>query len=127
MSPDTSWNDGWNCGEWNDGWSSDEGNDDWGSVGRHEGWEQTYDTSARSLSLGSFDPGATICPKVFEWIKMNLDTGAAANTFPLNFGPDGAGGGRFYRTASGECIFDRFAAQVMSNMRIGKDGNTSEM
>ena len=23
-------------------------------------------------------------------MKMNLDTGAAANTFPLNFGPDGA-------------------------------------
>ena len=27
---------------------------------------------------------------------MNLDTGAAVNTFPLNFGPVGAGDGRFY-------------------------------
>ena len=45
------------------------------------------------------------CPKRFG-VKMNLDTGAAVNTFPLNFGPDGAGGGRFHRTASGECIPD---------------------
>ena len=35
---------------------------------------------------------------------MNLDTGAAVNT--LNFGPGGAGDGRFYRTASGEWILD---------------------
>ena len=37
---------------------------------------------------------------------MNLDIGAAVNTIPLNFGPDGAGDGRFYRTASGERIPD---------------------
>ena len=43
-------------------------------------------------------------PKRFEWVKMNLDTGAAANTFTLNFGPEGAGNGRFYRIASGEWI-----------------------
>ena len=30
-------------------------------------------------------------PKRFEWAKMNLDTGVAVNTCPLNFGPDGAG------------------------------------
>ena len=30
----------------------------------------------------------------------------AVNTFPLNFGPEGAGHGRFYRTASGEWIPD---------------------
>ena len=36
-SPDTSWNDGWNCDEWNDGWSFDERNDVWSSVGWHEG------------------------------------------------------------------------------------------
>ena len=44
-------------------------------------------------------------PKRFERVKMNLDTGAAVNTFPLNFGPDGEGEGEgegsFYRTASG--------------------------
>ena len=39
-------------------------------------------------------------------MNMNLDTGAAVNTFPLNFAPEGAGGGRFYRTASGEWIPD---------------------
>ena len=45
-------------------------------------------------------------PKRVEWVKMDLDTGAAVNTFPLNFGPDGAGDGGFYRRASGECIPD---------------------
>ena len=45
-------------------------------------------------------------PKWFECVKLNLDTGAAVDTFPLSFGPDGAGGGRFYRTASGEWILD---------------------
>ena len=87
---DTSCNDGWNCDEWNDGWSS---------VGWQEGWAQTCDTSASLFSLGSFDPGAMSSLKQFEWVKMNLDTGAAVNTFPLNFGPEGAGDGRFYRTA----------------------------
>ena len=103
---DTSWNDVWNCDEWNDGWSFDEWNDDRSSVGWHEGWEQTYDTSASSFSLGGLDLGATSCPKRFEWVKMNLDTGAAVNTFPLNFGPEGAGDGRFYRTVSDEWIPD---------------------
>ena len=42
---------------------------------------------------------------------MNLDTGAALSTFPLNFGPDGAGDGRFYRTASGALILDGGAWQ----------------
>ena len=44
-------------------------------------------------------------------MKMNLDTGGAFNTFPLNFCPDGAGDGRFQRTASGECIRDGGAWQ----------------
>ena len=100
---DNSWiHDGWNPDECNDGWSFDEWNDEWSSVGWHEGWEQTYDTSASSCSLGGLDLGATSSSKRFEWVKMNLDTGAAVNTFPLNFGPDGAGDGRFYRTANGE-------------------------
>ena len=46
-----------------------------------------------------------------NWVKMNLDTGAAVNAFPLNFGPEGAGDGRFYRTASGEWIPDGGAWQ----------------
>ena len=33
------------------------------------------------------------------------------NIFPWNFGPDGVGGGRFYRTASGELIPDSGAWQ----------------
>ena len=72
------------CLSWNDGWSFDEWNDDWSSVGWHEDWEQTYDTSASSLSLGKLDVSATSSPKRFEWVKMKLDTGAAVNTFPLN-------------------------------------------
>ena len=75
-----------------------------GAVGWHEGWEEPYVNSAGSLSLGSFDLGAVSSPKRLEWVKMNLDTGAAVNTFSLNCGPDGAGDGRFYRTAVGECI-----------------------
>ena len=47
---------------------------------------------------------ATSSPKRFEWVRMNLDTGAAVNKFPLKFGPEGAGDGRLYRTASGEWI-----------------------
>ena len=54
----------------------------------------------------AFDLGAVSSSKRFEWVKMNLDMGAAVHTFPLNFGPDGAGGGRFFGTASGECILD---------------------
>ena len=42
---------------------------------------------------------------------MNLDMGAALNTCPLNFGPEGAGDGRFFRTASGEWIPDGGAWQ----------------
>ena len=74
---------------WNEGWNGDEWNDDWSSVGWHEGWEQTYDTSASSFWRGGVAVSATSNPKRFEWVKM--DTGAAVNTFPLNFGPEGAG------------------------------------
>ena len=85
--------------------SFDEWNDDGSSVGWHQGWEQTCHTSASSFSLGVLDVSATSSPKQFEWVKMNLDTGAAVSTFPMNFGPDGAGDGRFCRTASGEMDF----------------------
>ena len=95
---DISWNDGWICDEWNAGWSFDEWNDDWGFVGWHEGWEQVYDTSRNLMFTWRLDFSATSSPKRFEWVKMDLDTGAAANTFLLNFGPDGTGDGRFYRT-----------------------------
>ena len=37
---------------------------------------------------------------------MVLERGAAVNTFPLPFGPDGAGDGRFCRIASGEWVLD---------------------
>ena len=84
-----------------DNWSHAERNDGWSSVGWHEGWNQTYDKSASSLSLRSFDLGAMSSPKRFEWARMNLDTGASVNTFSLNFGPERSGDGRFYRTASG--------------------------
>ena len=88
------------------------------SVGWHEGWEQTYDTSASLFSLGGLDVSATGSPKRLEWVKMNLDTGAAVNTFPLNFGPEGADG-RFYRTASGEWIPDCEAWQFQGHDENG--------
>ena len=37
---------------------------------------------------------------------MNLDTGAAVDMFPLNFGPDGAEDGRFYVMDSAGCFLD---------------------
>ena len=80
-------------------------------LGWHGGAEQTYDTSASSFSNGVSDVSATSSAKRFEWVKMNLDTGAAVNTFPLNFGPEGAGDARFYRTPSGEWIPDGAAWQ----------------
>ena len=49
----------------------------------HEGWEQTYDASANSFSLGGVDVSTTSSPKRFEWVKMNQDIRAAVNTFPL--------------------------------------------
>ena len=56
---------------------------------------------------------------------MNLDTGAAANTFTLNFGPEGAGDGRFYRTASGDWIPDDGASQF-SRIRRERVASISE-
>ena len=75
--------------------------------------------SASSISLGGVDVSATSSPKRFEWVKMNLDTGVVVSTFPLNFGPETAGDGRFYRTASGEWIPDGGAWQFQ-----GYDENT---
>ena len=78
----------------------------------NNGGEGTYDVfHLPTFSLGGLDASATSSPKRFEWVKMNLDTGATVNTFPLNFGPEGAGDGRFYRTASGEWILDGGAWQ----------------
>ena len=61
-------------------------------------------TQQAHFHLEVFDLGAMSSPKRFEWVKMNLDTGAAVNQFSPNFGPDGAGDGRFYRTACCEWI-----------------------
>ena len=104
------WDDGGIGDEWNDGWMMKEMMTGTLLDGTKV-WEHTYDTSASSFSLGGLGLGATSGPKRFDWVKMNLDTGAAVNTFPLNFGPDGAGDGRFYRTASGEWILDGGAWQ----------------
>ena len=52
-------------------------------------------------------------------MKMNLDTGTAVNTFPLNFSPEGAGDGRFCRTTSGEWIPDGEAWQFHGHDEIG--------
>ena len=55
-----------------------------------------------------------------NWVKMNLGTGAAVDTLPLKFGPEGAGDGRFHRTASGGWIPDGGAWQFQ-----GRDENGS--
>ena len=39
------------------------------------------------FQLRSFDLGAMTSPKQFEWVKMNLDTGAAVNTPPIELWP----------------------------------------
>ena len=65
-----------------------------------------YDNSASSLSLGSIDLGAMSMPKRFDWVRMNLDHGAAVNTCPWIFGPERAGDGRYYRTANCASIPD---------------------
>ena len=78
----TSWiHEEWSPDDWNDGWSLDEWNDDRSCVGWHQDCEQTHDTSVSSFSL---------------WVKMNLDTGAAVDTFLSNFGPEGIADGSFY-------------------------------
>ena len=41
------------------------------------------------------------------------------NTFPLNFRPDGAGDGRFYQRATGECILDGGAWQFQGYIGNG--------
>ena len=80
-------------------------------LGWDEGWEHAYDTSAISFAHGGLDVSVTNSPNTYERVKMNLDMGAALNTCPLNCGPEGAGDGRFYRTASGEWIPDGGAWQ----------------
>ena len=68
--------------------------------------DTTYDNSASTFSTISIDLGSLTGPQLFDWVKMNLGTGAAVNTFPLNFGPERTRDGRFYPTASGEWILD---------------------
>ena len=58
--------------------------------------------------------------------KVEFGRGSLVNVFPLNFGPDGAGDGRFHRTSS-ECILDGGAWQIQvydenigANMRLWK-------
>ena len=94
-------------------------NDDWSSVGWHEGWEQTHGNSACSFSLGCFFLGDMSSLWRIEKVNVNLGTAAAVTTFPLNFGPDGAGYGSFYRTASGVSV----SSLVELGSFQGYDGN----
>ena len=113
---ETSWiHEEWSDEEWNDNWSLDEWNDDWSGVGWHEDCEQTYSTSVSSFSLESS-----------ERVNANLDTGATVNTVLLNFGPEGAGDGSFYRTASGERIPDGGAWQFQGHDEHGLPRSLNE-
>ena len=90
---DTSWNDGWNgddgtmAGVLMNGMMTGDPLD-----GTKVGKKRT--TLPQAHFRGGFDVSATSSPKRFEWVKMNLDTEAAVNTFPLNFGPERAGDGK---------------------------------
>ena len=54
--------------------------------------------------MGGLDLGATTEE---DWVRMNLDTGAAVNVFPRSFAPEGCvGNGQWYKTASSERIED---------------------
>ena len=46
------------------------------------------------------------------------------NTFPVNFGPEGAGDGRFYRTASGDWILDGGACNLNDTMKTDRSDLT---
>ncbi|CAK0855964.1 unnamed protein product [Prorocentrum cordatum] len=70
--------------------------------------------SMGALTLGSLEEWKPEVPKdigaiedsKYEWVKMNLDSGAGVTSFPLEFGPESTGNGSLYKTASGECIPD---------------------
>ena len=82
---DNSWiHDGWKYDEWNDDWSSTSVGNKRMTIPQAHFHKEVLDVRAASSLMR------------FDWVKMNLDTGAAVNTFPLNFGPNGAGDGRFY-------------------------------
>ena len=55
-------------------------------------------------TVSRHDVSATSGPKRFQWVKMNLDTRAAVNTFPLNFSPEGTEDGRFHQAVGGGWI-----------------------
>ena len=63
------------------------------------------------MNLVSVRQPHTLCGMLRSWSgeqstgQVNLDAGAAVNTFPHKFG-DGAGDGRFYFAASCESILD---------------------
>ena len=55
-----------------------------------------------------------------EWIRMNLDSGAAVSAFPRRMAPPGAkGNGTAYRTASGELIKDEGSMRVRAEDERG--------
>ena len=90
-------------------------------------WKKLCDSSQAHSLWGSFDLGAACSPKRFGWVTMNLDTGAAVNTFPLNFGPDGAGCGIFHRTASCGCIPDGGAWQFQGYDENGQSETVASL
>ena len=64
-------------------------------------------------------------PKRFEWVKMNLDTGAAESTFPLNSGPDGlcrSLTGRLTAAHKVLCSAGEIACKGRQDSYLGSDG-----
>ena len=56
------------------------------SDGMMAGIKRTENSASSPSHGGSFDLGAMSSPEWSEWVRMDFDTGAAVNTFLLNFG-----------------------------------------
>ena len=64
-------------------------------------------------SLGSLDRGAVSNPERFGWVKTNLETRAAVNTCPLDFGTNGAE----TEDSSERPVVSAFLAVVLGNFK----------
>jgi uncharacterized Fe-S cluster protein YjdI len=89
----------------------DEASNEW--HGGH--WDDDGAWSMGALTLGSLDEmkvrfketvDISSVENGYEWVKMNLDSGAGVTSFPVSWGPEKNGDGRKYKTASGEIIED---------------------
>ena len=55
-----------------------------------------------------------------NWIRLNVDTGAAVTVIPAKMVPEAKGNGRYYRTASGERIEDKGSVVLHGGDELGQ-------